>query len=76
MDAVRLLPVIGVVLWMIPLLWPSKNAVSSDEVTTSEALLYIFGVWFALIVCSGFLWFRLRGGAGDAEQQMDEDDAF
>ena len=49
MDAVRVLPIFGVALWMIPLLWPARGAAPNDEVTTSEALIYIFSVWCPLI---------------------------
>lgn len=44
-DAARLLPVLGGVLWMIPLLWPR----GADGQLVSVALLYIFGVWAGLI---------------------------
>lgn len=44
-DAARLLPVLGGLLWMIPLLWPR----GPDGQLVSVALLYIFGVWAGLI---------------------------
>lgn len=44
-DAVKLLPVVGALLWMIPLLWPR----GADGQLVSVALLYIFGVWAGLI---------------------------
>ena len=46
-DAARLLPVLGVVLWMIPLLWPRGPG---DGTLNSAALIYMFAVWIALIV--------------------------
>ena len=44
-DAARLLPILGGLLWMIPLLWPR----GPDGQLVSVALLYIFGVWAGLI---------------------------
>ena len=44
-DAARLLPVVGGLLWMIPLLWPR----GPDGQLISVVLLYIFGVWAGLI---------------------------
>lgn len=72
MDAVRLLPVIGVVLWMTPLLWPARGAPSADRVTTSEALLYIFAVWCALIAATALLWARLRTAPEDVDAPLDD----
>lgn len=48
-DAARMLPVLGAVLLMLPLLWPR----SGDEVpTTSAAMLYVFGCWMLLVVAA------------------------
>ena len=44
-DAARLLPVVGALLWMIPVLWPR----GADGQLVSVALIYIFGVWAGLI---------------------------
>ncbi|WP_300061109.1 hypothetical protein [uncultured Roseobacter sp.] len=55
MDAIRLLVILGVVLWMIPLLWPSGEA-ADGSISMSRALLYIFGVWVLLIgACYGLV---------------------
>ena len=45
MDAARLLPVLGAVLWTIPLLWPQGP---EEGVAASTAILYLFGTWLAL----------------------------
>ena len=50
-DAARLLPVLGGLLWMIPLLWPR----GPDGQLVSVALLYIFGSWAGLIGLAGIL---------------------
>ena len=57
-DAAQLLPVLGVVLWMIPLLWP-RGAETGQ--LNSTALLYIFGVWIGLILMALILSLALGG---------------
>lgn len=52
-DAARLLPVLGATLWMLPLLWPRASLTNADMAqSTSTAMIYIFGVWTALILAS------------------------
>jgi hypothetical protein len=66
MDAVRVLPVLGFVLWMIPLMWPtapSPDGGAETGIPMSTALTYVFGVWVALIVLTLVLWRRTQGGA-------------
>lgn len=60
MDALRLLTVLGVVLWLIPALWPNDPSTGAETLPMSRALFYIFGVWAALIVISAGLSIRLR----------------
>ena len=43
-DVVRILPVLGIVLWLLPLAWRGEV----DMV--GNTLIYIFGVWLVLIV--------------------------
>lgn len=48
-DAARVLPLLGGVLMMLPLLWPREG----EEVPlTSSAIIYIFGCWAALVAAS------------------------
>ena len=64
MDAARLLPLLGVVLWLIPLLWPQRDpAGEAAAVSTSNAILYIFGVWILLALIALFLSLMLDGKA-------------
>lgn len=58
-DAAKMLPVLGILLWTIPLTWP---AASQDEQADmgSAGLLYIFGVWVLLIVLGAALTSRMR----------------
>lgn len=45
-DAAKFLPFLGLVLWLVPLLWPVEGA---DAASNAMALQYIFGVWAVLI---------------------------
>ena len=54
-DALRLLPIVGGVLWLVPLLWP-RGAEGPGNAT---ALLYVFAVWVILIVAGAVLAARL-----------------
>jgi hypothetical protein len=67
MDAVRLLPILGLVLWMVPLIWPRPDAGGDGGVAMSTALRYLFGVWALLVALSWALWRRTRGGADPGE---------
>lgn len=56
MDAVRLLPLIGLVLWLLPTLWSVSDTEGVESVKMSQAIIYVFAVWIALILCGGVLW--------------------
>ena len=73
-DALRLLPILGAMLFMLPLFWPvsapeSPDAAATDPVRTSRAMLYIFGVWAALILAAGGLARGLRTNPGTAQER-------
>ena len=55
-DAVRLLPILGMFLFAIPLLWSKEGELG---LPTSRAVLYLFGVWTILIAISATLSRRL-----------------
>ncbi|KEJ95689.1 hypothetical protein [Pseudosulfitobacter pseudonitzschiae] len=57
-DAQRLLPVLGMLLWMVPVLWPTRD--ETGHVTMSAAIYYVFGVWCLLIGLSFGLWRGLK----------------
>lgn len=69
MDAVRILPVVGVLLWMLPLFWPtdSDGPVSADTMAMSDAVIYVFVVWLLLIAAGTALWWVLRRGPDAGE---------
>ncbi|MBE1284091.1 MAG: hypothetical protein GJ676_12345 [Rhodobacteraceae bacterium] len=48
MDAAKLLPIFGAVLFLIPLLWLISGS-EAGPVPTSRAITYIFVVWALLI---------------------------
>lgn len=58
MDAVRLLPLLVLAFWMVPLMWPTPETTVGQTVPMSHALRYIFGVWAAAIILSFLLWRR------------------
>ena len=51
-DLIRMLPVIGALLWAVPLLWPTGE---NGGVTASRALIYVFLVWFGLVVVTALV---------------------
>ena len=58
-DAARLLPVLGLVLLLLPMLWaPAVRATVADAI-------YLFVVWVALIAAAAALARRLRQGSDD-----------
>ncbi len=62
MDAVRLLPFLGLVLWLVPLVWPvPSDNLPDGTMRMSTALLYIFCVWGGLVLVAFGLWWRSRG---------------
>ncbi len=51
-DAARLLPIIGVLLFLVPLLW-TPNA--EHPPATARGFVYLFPAWAVLIVAAGWL---------------------
>ncbi|MDW4547955.1 hypothetical protein R5H32_01185 [Defluviimonas sp. D31] len=70
-DAARLLPVLGFILIMVPILWRPGATAAPD---TALGGLYLFAVWFGLIGAA-FLVARIlaRGepDAGDGETERE-----
>ncbi|MGR3805152.1 MAG: hypothetical protein ACU0AY_16880 [Marinibacterium profundimaris] len=54
MDAARILPILGALLFVVPLLWPRPD-LAEPGVPTSPAFIYVFGLWAVLILISGLL---------------------
>ncbi|TCL09033.1 hypothetical protein BXY66_1075 [Shimia isoporae] len=64
-DFIRMVPVIGAILWAVPLLWSTEDG---ESVATSDAVVYVFVVWFGLVVCGGILARALRDGRDGSEE--------
>ena len=65
MDGARILPAFGVLLWMVPLLWPTGNSDVDNPVSMSSAMLYIFAVWGGLICITVGIWIKTRAGPSE-----------
>ena len=63
-EALKVLPVLGIVLFGVPLLW-------SEGVKTSDAMIYFFSVWLALVFSA--VWLARRLGAGAVEKSLETD---
>ncbi len=59
-DAMRILPFVGVFLWVIPLIWGSDAA----NHTTSSKMIYIFAVWILLVAVNAMLSYLLNHANG------------
>lgn len=55
-DAARILPLLGIILWLVPLLWPANPA----EPDMPAAFIYTFVIWVILIVMAALISLRLR----------------
>lgn len=66
MDAARLLPLLGLLLFVLPLIWNAPY--------TASGWLYLFVCWVLLIVVAFLLSRRLASGEmTDPEARMDEE---
>lgn len=63
-EALKVLPVLGIVLFGVPLLW-------SEGVKTSDAMIYFFSVWLALVFAA--VWLARRLGTGAVEKSLETD---
>jgi len=66
MDAARLLPVIGAVLFLVPILWMQMPG---DGPGTARAAVYVFCVWAGLIVLAVWVSRRLSDGSPTGEER-------
>ena len=69
LDAARLLPFLGAVLFAVPLLWPTSAAkhtasAQPDPLPMSHAVIYIFLAWAGLIALSFIFGFIVRNWTG------------
>lgn len=69
MDALRLLAVLGAILWMIPMIWPVGESAEASQVPMSRALFYIFGVWLFLIAAAALLARFMKKASADETEE-------
>lgn len=67
-DAARMLPVLGLILWLIPLMW-RRDADQTGGM--AAAVAFVFAGWGLLIVLTGLVVRRLRPDTGDAADPED-----
>ena len=70
-DAAQLLPVLGVALLLVPLLWTPSDA--PGGVGNAAALLYVFGVWAGLIAGAFGLARALRPDEGEEDSTQGDE---
>jgi len=71
MDALRLLPILGLMLWMLPLFWPRAGAVDVRSISASTVVTYVFIVWLILIIAAFALSLSLRDGSDPSQSEDD-----
>ncbi len=61
-DAARLVPLLGVLLFSLPLLWsvPGSEQARGEAVPMSNAITYVFVSWAGLIAIVALLGFCMR----------------
>lgn len=74
MDAMRLLPVLGVMLWIFPMFWPTGpvELAASEAVSMSSAVTYVFSVWAFLIATTCALRGILRPTLEQDAAELDD----
>lgn len=62
MDAARMVPVAGALLFLVPVLWPQSDAHDGTgaSVATSVSYIYLFGLWAGLILLAGVISWSAR----------------
>ena len=71
-DALRLLPIAGGVLWLIPIFWTGET---TDPVGNAGALIYVFLIWALLIGLALLLSLKIRlddDGRGALDRASDD----
>ena len=69
-DAVKLMPYLAVLLWMLPMFWKGKDA----NLPVSRIILYIFGVWAFLIVTQIVVNFFLNRVSKEVDLPLEHQD--
>lgn len=64
-DLIKILPLIGLMLWLVPLLWPTEGA---EQVSSANATIYIFAIWFVLIVAKAISVHAFNAGGSQKDE--------
>jgi hypothetical protein len=64
-DAARLLPIVGLLLWLLPILWMPGGKIN----LTAADIIYFFTIWLALIVVASAFARGLRVGDRGEEEE-------
>ncbi len=69
-DVARLLPLLGALLLLVPLLWPGESTGANGGLETpmSTAITYIFAVWAVLIFGAVLFGIAARRWGGDTRR--------
>ncbi|SPH17445.1 hypothetical protein DEA8626_00967 [Defluviimonas aquaemixtae] len=67
-DAARLLPLLGLFLFLVPILW---QPAATPEPDTARGLIYLFAVW-ALLIVAAFLLARRLGRTDPSDRRSGE----
>jgi len=71
MDAVRMLPLLCALLWLIvPMMWPNQPE-SEAQTALSTAIHYLFSTWAVATAAAFALWRRIRIHDGTATASQD-----
>ena len=69
MDAAKLLPLLGVLLFSVPLLWPTRGDEGVVPVPMSVAVTYVFGIWVSLIALAVLFGVAARQARATSEDR-------
>ena len=67
-DGLRMLPLLGLLLWFVPVIWPEGEATGAPDTAAQGGAgptIYLFTVWLLLIALSAMLNARLRPEGDD-----------
>ncbi len=62
MDAARLLPIVGLLLFLVPVMWAPE---SDAPAGTAAGLIYLFLIWAGLILIAAWMARYLARSDGD-----------
>ncbi len=69
-DGARILPLFGVFLFALPILWSPAGTEAQD---TAPDAIYLFCVWAALIVAAALMAPRLADSSADAPASAEDE---